>query len=109
MAPPIVLHPVNADEANGRAMDLRDPERPLHGKPDDRADRPEMAGSSPSTLTFQSRVKTPEQSLGSSSPTPGPDPDESLELPGSRRSFVLELTFDAVSAATPTVLVNFAA
>jgi len=36
------------------------------------------------------------------------DPEESFELPGSRRSFVMELTFDEGSAATPTVLVNVA-
>jgi hypothetical protein len=38
-----------------------------------------------------------------------PDPEESFELPGSRRSFVLRLTFDEGSAATPPVLVNVAA
>jgi hypothetical protein len=34
----------------------------------------DSTGSSPSTLTFQRPVKTPEQPLGSPSPTPGPDP-----------------------------------
>jgi len=46
--------------ARGRIRD--DPEQRL------------MAGANPSTLTLQCRVKTPEQQLGSSSRTPGPDP-----------------------------------
>ena len=39
--------------------------------------RQELAGSSPSTPTFQCRVKTSEQSLGACGSTPGPDPKPS--------------------------------
>ena len=36
----------------------------------------DSTGSSPSTLTFQYRVKTPEPPLRSSNPAPGPDPEQ---------------------------------
>ncbi len=39
-----------------------------------------LAGSSPSTLTFQSWVKTPEQPLTSSIPAPGTDPQQSVAV-----------------------------
>jgi hypothetical protein len=42
--------------------------------------RPEVAGSSLSTLTFQCPVNTPERPLGSYSPTPGPDPQPSATI-----------------------------
>jgi len=48
-------------------------------------ERPLMAGSSPSTLTFQCRVKTWEQPLGACSYTPGPDPLLTSGVAGSGR------------------------
>jgi len=40
-----------AGGVHGRAMDLRDPERPLNGELGDGADRPEMAASGRSRAT----------------------------------------------------------
>jgi hypothetical protein len=68
-----------------------------------------VAGASPVISTLLYPVKEVQQPLGACSSTPGPDPEESFEFPGSRRSLVLKLTFDEGSAATPTALVNVAA
>ena len=51
-----------------------DPERPLDGKSRDGVGRLLVAGSSPSTWTFQGQVTGMELQLGSRSSTPGPDP-----------------------------------
>jgi hypothetical protein len=48
--------------------------------------RPVVAGSSPSTLTIQCRVKMQEQPLGACSSAPGPDQLRKLNATHSRRS-----------------------
>jgi hypothetical protein len=47
-----------------------------------------LAGSSPSTLTFQSWLKTPEQPLTSSIPAPGTDPLQSVVVWRSGRLWI---------------------